>query len=353
MILHLPSQTNKGAAAHGPEPRRSRSALTLDRRAVHIHTARVHDASDRPPEWNADRSVDHLLATKLIRGQFPALTCRRVEQLSEGWDYVVFRVDDDWVFRFPRRAVVVPGTERELATLPILARRLPVPVPEPLYVGHPVKDFPWPFYGCRCLPGLEACGSGGSSGPGDTERATIGIALARALRHLHDRETLLLIGNTLPFDPLHRADMQLRVERTRISLEECAGLWDPPTTVDRILNEALQLPPPRPSAVCHGDLHFRQFLVEFGELRGIVDWVDVCRSDPGVDLQLYWSFLPTAGRRAFLEAYGPASGESLLRARVIALYLNAILLRYGHDKDMPAVEAEALAGLRRTAEEDE
>ncbi len=105
------------------------------------------------------------------------------------------------------------------------------------------------------------------------------------------------------------------------------------------------------AAVCHGDLHFRQLLVDGGDLTGIIDWVDVCRSDPGVDLQLLWSFLPPAGRDAFLDEYGPVSEGSLLRARVLALFLNAILAQYGHAEGMRPVAAEALAALDRTVDD--
>jgi aminoglycoside phosphotransferase (APT) family kinase protein len=115
------------------------------------------------------------------------------------------------------------------------------------------------------------------------------------------------------------------------------------------LDRAIALPQPEPRAVCHGDLHFRQLLVDRGELSGIIDWVDVCRSDPGVDLQLVWSWLPPTAREGFLDEYGPVTEESLLRARVLALFLSAVLLRYGSAEGMPTVTAEALAGLRRAS----
>ncbi len=119
--------------------------------------------------------------------------------------------------------------------------------------------------------------------------------------------------------------------------------------MEEALAAAEALPPPGPTAVVHGDLHVRQLLVDGGELSGVIDWVDVCRSDPGVDLQLYWSFVPPAARAAFLAEYGPVAEDSLLRARVVSLFLNAVLARYGRAEGMPAIEAEALAGLARTA----
>jgi Phosphotransferase enzyme family len=115
--------------------------------------------------------------------------------------------------------------------------------------------------------------------------------------------------------------MALRVPRTRAELAAVGelGIWQPPPGLDELLQHAAALPPPEPRAVCHGDLHFRQLLVDGGELTGIIDWVDVCRSDPGVDLQLAWSLLPPAARDDFVDEYGPVT-ESLLRARVVALF---------------------------------
>jgi len=297
-------------------------------------------------QWAAETHVTEELAGRLVAEQFPPLPERSVTLLSEGWDYAVHLVDEAWTFRFPRREVVVAGTERELSVLPQLGRLLPVPVPIPVHVGRPGELFPWLFYGSRFLSGVEA----GDAALGDDERVRLARPLARALRSLHSAESLAAVGGVLPFDPIGRADMAVRVPRTRDALEAVAalGLWTPPPAVGELLERAFVLPPAEPAAVCHGDLHFRQLLVDRAELAGIVDWVDVCRSDPGVDLQLLWSFLPPAGRDEFLDEYGPVSAGSLLRARVLALFLNAILARYGRVEGMHAVEVEALAALART-----
>jgi aminoglycoside phosphotransferase (APT) family kinase protein len=103
-----------------------------------------------------------------------------------------------------------------------------------------------------------------------------------------------------------------------------------------------------PAAVCHGDLHVRQVLVEQGRLTGVVDWVDVCRSDPGIDLAIAFSFLPPEGRPAFFAAYGAPDGASLIRARVLALNLSAILAAYGRAEGIEPVEREAVASLDRS-----
>lgn len=110
-----------------------------------------------PEVWAAERHVDEERVRSLIRAQFDELAADEVTLVSEGWD-VVHRVDGKWAFRFPRRCVVVPGTEREIEVLPEIATRLPVGVPAPVFVGRPGDGFPWPFYGSRYLRGDRAHG---------------------------------------------------------------------------------------------------------------------------------------------------------------------------------------------------
>ena len=293
------------------------------------------------PDWTAELVVDEELARQLLR-QFPELALKSLRPLSEGWDYTIWVVDEIWAFRFPRRKVVVPGTLRELATLPQLAPLLPVAVPEPVYVGRPAQRFPWPFFGSKLLPGQEL----GEAELRDDARIDVGRSLARFLRVLHAAD----VGHDLPTDGNRRADMSDRVPKTRAQLAELdqLGLWGRRESVDRLLDEAERLNPSSRSAVVHGDLHFRQVLVDDdARLTGVIDWVDVCRSDPAIDLSMLWSYLPSAGREAFLAEYGIVAEDQLLRARVIALSLSAALAQYGHRERFPTIEREAFAGLER------
>jgi len=295
------------------------------------------------PDWTAELVVDEELARRLLR-QFPELELGSLRPFAEGWDYTIWVVDERWVFRFPRRAIVVPGTLREIAVLPELAPVLPVAVPTPVFVGEPADDFPWPFFGSALLPGREL----GDAELSEQRRVEFARSLARFLRELHSAE----VAYDLPADGNRRADMSVRVPKTREQLGdvEAAGIWRRPSSVDRLLEEAESLPDPEASTVVHGDLHFRQVLVEAdARPTGVIDWVDICRSDPAIDLSMFWSYLPPEGRDAFLGEYGPVGDEQLMRARVLALSLSAALGLYGHHKGFRAVEREAMAGLDRAA----
>jgi aminoglycoside phosphotransferase (APT) family kinase protein len=295
-------------------------------------------------EWSAEVTVDRDLAHRLIAGQFDAIELAELRLLAEGWDNTVWLADERWVFRFPRRQLVVPGIEREMAVLPQLAGQLPLAIPEPVFLGRPADGFPWPFFGAPFIPGRELA----EAGCDDAARRRLARPLAEFLRALHSLDPDV----ELPIDPMGRADMAVRVPRTAERLEELArlGLWRAPATVRAVLDDAAALAPSEPSALVHGDLHLRHLLVDEGcGAAGVIDWIDVCRGDPAIDLSLFWSLLPPDGRVEFLAGYGSVDDGALLRARVLALFLCATLAVYAHHEGMPNLLRETLAGLDRAS----
>jgi aminoglycoside phosphotransferase (APT) family kinase protein len=190
------------------------------------------------------------------------------------------------------------------------------------------------------------------SGLTEAERAGHAGPLGRFLRALHEIDPGAVItgGELLPIDPVRRADMPYRVDFLSRRLASLAGLdlWHPPPGLGAELRTALRLPDPAQLCICHGDLHLRHVLVGDGnEPSAVIDWIDVCRADPAIDLPLYWGHLPPDARPAFLEAYGGASDDQLLRARVLAVFLWATIAEFAHEGRMPALLEEALGGLDR------
>jgi aminoglycoside phosphotransferase (APT) family kinase protein len=184
--------------------------------------------------WSAEVEIDESLVRRLLEEQFPELTLSSLQRLAEGWDNVVWLADEEWVFRFPRRAIGVAALERELDVLPRLAPLLSLPIPVPVFHGRATELYPWPFYGAAYLPGTEA---------GDavlTEQARIGLAadLGAFLRELHSDGTAATTGHSeLPVDPLGRADMERRVPATVEFLAQARelDLWNAPEVVDHVL----------------------------------------------------------------------------------------------------------------------
>ena len=290
--------------------------------------------------------MDEELARRLIHEQFAELDAGSMRLLGEGWDNTVWLVDERWVFRFPRRTMVIRGLEIEIELLPRIAPFLPLPVPVPTFVGQPSETFQWPFYGAPYLPGRELADARLDA----QARAGLGRQLGGFLRALHSLE----IDAVLPVDPVRRADMSFRVPKTRERFAELdqLGLWSAPDAAHAIVDAAADLRPPEPTAVVHGDLHIRHLLVDdHGGAAAVIDWIDLSRNDPGVDFALYWCALPPRARTEFADAYGPMTGAQLLLGRILALFLCGTLAVWGHHEGVESVSGEALDGLARTLEE--
>lgn len=304
-----------------------------------------------PPtsQWAVEVDVTPELAADLIRDQFPEVTAGQVTVLATGWDNIVYVVDEQWLFRFPRREVAVPGVQREIALLPKLAPRLPLPVPDPQFAGQPSARYPWPFFGTWPLPGNELADAGLT----DTELAPAAVAVGEFLRVLHDPELVPLAdGAGLPEDPMRRASPPVRAVRARETLDRliAAGIVPPGSDAALLLDRASDAPHPNgPLVISHGDLHIRHLLVDpSGAAAGVIDWGDLCLADPAVDLSIAYFGFAGPQRAALLAAYArPVTAERELAARTLAISLAASLAEYAADDNRPVLLAESLAGLTR------
>ena len=290
-------------------------------------------------EWSAEFTVDEELARRLIAGQ--CFTPGTLRLLGEGWDNTVWLVDERWVFRFPRREVAIPGVQREIAVLGELAPQLPLPVPAPHWIGEPDDEFPWPFFGAELIPGRELADASLTH----DQRCALGRPLGEFLRALHDAD----VDAELPDDPDGRADMEKRIPMTVEALTRVAPFWSHPDSVREVLDAAGDLPLPPATVIAHGDLHLRHLLVDGGAACGVIDWGDVCRGDPSIDLPLVWCALPPDGRADFFAAYGSITEEQLLRARLLSIFLCAVLAYYGSQLGLESLHREALRGLQRSS----
>jgi aminoglycoside phosphotransferase (APT) family kinase protein len=302
--------------------------------------------------WDAEHALDADQARRLLAGQFPDLELASVEPLGIGFDNTVYLVDGTWVFRFPRREVAVALIDRELAVLPGLAGRLPLPVPVPELVGRPGGDYPWPFWGARLVPGRELAAAEVPGG----DRAELGAQVGAFLQALHDPVVARDLGGALPHDPMRRGTPSTRGPSARANLDRLAarGCWDLGSAVDRAVNEVITAADPLPApsgepVLVHGDLHLRHLLVlSDGRAGGVIDWGDSCLADPALDLSLAYAAFAGPARTALLAAYGrPVAEERELRARVLAVNLCSALADYADLEGHRGLLAEALAGVRR------
>jgi aminoglycoside phosphotransferase (APT) family kinase protein len=98
--------------------------------------------------------IDEHLAGRLVDSQFPEwahLPIAPVE--SDGWDNRTFRLGPDLTLRLPSGDWYALQVEKEQRWLPILAPRLPLPIPLPVAQGEPAEGYPYAWSVYRWLDG--------------------------------------------------------------------------------------------------------------------------------------------------------------------------------------------------------
>lgn len=275
-------------------------------------------------EWDAEIEVSPELAMGLIRGQFPALG-RTIEPFGRGWDNDAYLVDGELVFRFPRRQIAVGLLETEARVLPRIAPHLPLPVPRPVWIGAPTERYRWPFAGYRLIGGHTAA----SVDLSPEERRAAAGPVAAFLRALHDIPTG---GLELPGDELERTNLVRRIPRLRDDLRELeeAGIIDGGEPWLRLFDDEVPAPTSDPVLV-HGDLYELHILVDDAHRPcGLIDWGDVHRGDPAIDLSILYRFFPAAMRDDFLRVYGHVDERTARLARLRGAYHAVVVARFAH-----------------------
>lgn len=261
----------------------------------------------------------------------PDLDLGSARVVDSGWDFVV--VDTGaWVFRLPRREPVAAALRVERRLLALLARRLPVAVPEmrlhALADGTPYGVYPR-------LPGTPATCA---------DSAAIGPDVAALLTALHaiDPADVLVLGVAAP----GRLDLDVLADR---ATAEVVPLLPWPAVA--ALHEAFATlrEPVRVDALVHADLGESNLLVSGARLVGVLDWTDARVGDPALDLSWFVQCLGAEAARTALAAYVPPRGadaDALWRRAVAHATVQPVhAVLYGLDKGDSSYVAKQLRRL--------
>ena len=253
-----------------------------------------------------DISAD--LVRDLLREQHPDLADRPLRLGAKGWDNQLWRLGDDLAVRLPWATQTADDLLRkEHRWLPVLAPRLPLPVPVPQRLGEPGERFPRPWLVTTWVAGEPADRAPVTR----TEHAA--DILAAFLSALHQPAPEEAPTGR---DPRGRAPLS---SMTGWFEEQLAGaveqeLVPDPDAVRAVWNDAVAAPVWSGEPVwIHSDLHPANVLTDGGTLCGVVDFGDLRSGDRACDLAAAWILLPDGGVERFHEAYGPAADAATRR----------------------------------------
>jgi aminoglycoside phosphotransferase (APT) family kinase protein len=279
----------------------------------------------------AEVSVSPELVRRLLEAQQPDLAHLPIRLMANGWDNIMYRLGDELAVRLPRRAAAAGLIVHEQRWLPVVAPRLPLPVPAPVRAGRAAPGYPWPWSIVPFLPGQLAA----RQPPADPAAAA--ASLGRFLAALH-----VPAPPDAPVNPRRGIPLAERAALVTENLSVVGGLVDRGAAA-RAWQAAVAAPAWGGAPLwLHGDLHPANILVHRGSISGVIDFGDITAGDPAADLSVAWMLLPAGWRGAFRDSYRAASGHAhgddlWARARGWALALSLAFL--AHSADNPLIAA--------------
>jgi aminoglycoside 2''-phosphotransferase len=302
---------------------------------------RLSDATDARelmfrPDWG------------VLASELPQVSVRSAVPIGEGWTATAWRVNDDLVFKFPKKAWVWADLDRELSVLPYVQPYLPLAVPEYLHVKRVSEGAPHGYVVYRHLPGRAV--DPGALTP--TERTSLADTLARFLRALHDIDPAPA-SSTLPRDDEHEvASQYFRNAETmiapRLSSTERGRLRQ---VFAEHLNDERNFG--GPAVIVHADFSADHILCADGSATGVIDWGDVSIGDPDYDFNYLYEELGERFVREMSTYYGhPDPARLVKKARYFSIADQIGTIVYGADDALPGDVESSWEMLRTLLNED-
>ena len=272
--------------------------------------------------------TDVELVRRLVSAQFPDWASLSIERvLSSGTVNALYRLGPAMVARLPRTDWAGDSFARQARWLPVMARSVPVHVPEALAKGVPAFGYPYEWGVYSWLPG-EPVTAGRGRGEPDLARAL--AAFVSALWQLDVEDA----------PPQRRGDLRDQWDGpVRAAIAQLGAGIDASAAEDA-WSQALAAPAwPGPPRWVHGDLMPANLLATAGRLTGVIDWEAAGVGDPAVDLMVAWNTLGREGRSIFRQSL-EVDGETWARGRGWALCTGLVALPY-YEKTNPELAANA------------
>ncbi|MFI5912120.1 phosphotransferase [Dactylosporangium sp. NPDC051541] len=274
-------------------------------------------------EPEPDASED--LVRELLREQHPDLADLSIREVPGGWGNQMWRLGDDLAVRMQRMDTSPDPQLKERRWLPLLAARLPLPIPTPVRGGAPSARFPKLWTVMTWVHGTPL--DHGSIVRGGHAADT----LAAFLRALHVEA---------PADAPGASDFGTHPKDSRGGFEQFLAAVDldgsgfAEDDIQAVWDDAAATPEwPGPRVWVHGDLHPANVVTADGTLAGIVDFGALHAGDPAWDLGAAWLLLPEGEAARFFDRYARADEATVRRARGLAAMKCLFLILMGQNGD--------------------
>lgn len=290
--------------------------------------------------WDAEFAADIDTAREVCAGEC-GLALTDIRLLGEGWDNVVYLVNKELVFRFPRREAAVGCLLAELDLAPLVRTALSIPAIR--YGGRKSRVTGRPFAAYDHVPGKPA----GELALGAAEKEKLVRPVAKFLRELHATRLPLALAGKWSGNQAWRTDVPGRIALAEKMFLKCADLGvDFGFDLKKIKPLLAKVRFPAERALVHGDLYQLHIIVDADRgPAGIIDWGDVHYGSPCLDLAIAFGYFPKELLPVFEAEYGEL-GAGLRRASAFRAFCHGLsLLAFAADRGKPLLKEQALASV--------
>ncbi|HEX8692238.1 MAG TPA: aminoglycoside phosphotransferase family protein [Longimicrobium sp.] len=254
-----------------------------------------------------DRDLTQL--SERLRAHVPGIGDARLERVGEGDFCVAYAAGERWIVRVAKHGEAARALGREACVLPVIAHRLPLPVPRPRHFADPGG---LAFSVHERVPGVELTRRAWEALPAaERERAAAEVAGFLAALHSADPAAgeacgLERLDAAWLCDVRDRARARLHAllpagAAARVEAAFAAHLADPRESE-------------RPLVLLHRDVAPGHVLYDpaSGRVTGVIDFGDIALGDPARDFIFFYEDFGTALLSLVLDRYGREPREVLL-----------------------------------------
>lgn len=258
------------------------------------------------------------IVTELIATQFPEYANLPIKAVEpNGWDNRTFRLGKELSIRLPsaeRYAVKVPIEHK---WLPKIASKLSIPIPKPIAIGKPNKNYPWNWSIYGWIEGQSA----NVLSLDDKTLEKLGCQLADFLNELQAIDS----SNGPPSGEhnfFRGASPIVYDAETRSAIDTLEGYIDA-VKATSVWELAISSKWNAKPVWIHGDFSAGNILVKNNQLAGVIDFGGMAVGDPSCDLVIAWTLLKGLSRDRFRsilrldeDTWNRAKGWALWKALI-------------------------------------
>lgn len=276
------------------------------------------------------QTITATLAKTLIVNQFPEYAQFPIISVKkQGHDNRTYRLGNEMLIRMPTTEAYALKVPKEQELLPLIKPHVSIAIPEPIKMGRPSPDYPFPFSIYKWLEDESA----NALSIEDRQLETIALQLAGFLKELQNIKEVE--GPEPGQHNWWRGDhVSIYDDGARQQIAELHNVIDADQAI-QLWDQARETEWRHQPVWIHGDVASGNLLIKNQMLSGVIDFGGMGMGDPACDLVIAWTFFQGKSRENFIDAMAMDS-DTWLRAKAWALWKATYELCQIQDKSSDA-----------------